>query len=234
MGGLTNAGIHIHTGTDCTGGSDISSKDAVNKVIGGHLLYRGDGFLTTKYSSDADGKTKIDIQTPTGAYALLKSSTAATGPPAVEGHCIVAHAASGARIGIGKIVCTAKSCKASMGPYPMPAKPTTTTAKPSTTIAKPKPTTAANPKSTTPPKPKGSVGGLQIKSDKACIKMGTKSDVSICRSGPKNIEISGSLHLDEVKLNGNSLKALMSQYQDLMNRVEALKKIIASSTGQKL
>merc|ERR1719163_571700 len=61
---LENAGIHIHTGEDCSGGSDKTTKDKVNAVVGGHLLSKGDGFLKTKYTSDDQGEGNINIVTP--------------------------------------------------------------------------------------------------------------------------------------------------------------------------
>jgi len=115
---LNGAGIHVHTGTDCTGGSDTSSTTAVNNVIGGHYLTLGDGFLQTKYSSDAAGASTINIATPKGSYTLM-ADLATTSVPAVENHCIVMHSATGSRVGIGQIVCSSGTCTAEMGAYPM-------------------------------------------------------------------------------------------------------------------
>merc|ERR1719174_1027079 len=123
---LKNAGIHVHTGTDCTGGSDVSTKGAVNAVVGGHLFSKGDGFLTTKYSSDDKGAGTVDIATPANAYTLLNQDATAKAP-AVENHCIVIHDGSGARVGIGQIKCTGGSCAAKMGAYPKAAEAKKTT-----------------------------------------------------------------------------------------------------------
>merc|ERR1712032_1560265 len=130
--GLKGAGIHIHSGTDCTGGSDKTSKDAVNKVVGGHLLSRADGFKTTTYKSSRLTTGSIDIKTPKGAYVLLTKNANAN-LPAVEGRCIVLHNPAGARVGVGKIVCDNGSCKANIGPYPTTKKTTTTTTEAPTT-----------------------------------------------------------------------------------------------------
>jgi hypothetical protein len=154
---LNKAGIHIHAGTDCTGGSDLTSTAAVNKVVGGHLLSRADGFKTTTYQSSKLAKGSIAITTPKGAYVLL-AKDGNDNKPAVEGRCIVLHNPDGARVGVGKIVCKDGSCKAKIGPYPTAPKPTTTTtpkpAKPATTI-KAAPTAA--PKTTNPPTTGGDV-----------------------------------------------------------------------------
>merc|ERR1712032_1220036 len=118
----------IHSGTDCTGGADKDSKDAVNKVVGGHLLSRDDGFKTTTYQSSILTKGSIDISTPKGAYVLLAENSN-DNLPAVEGRCIVLHSpqtdgGTGKRIGVGKIVCDGGSCKAKIGPYPTTTKTT--------------------------------------------------------------------------------------------------------------
>merc|ERR1712187_41397 len=114
---LKGAGIHIHTGTDCEGGEDKSSIDAVNEVIGGHLLSRGDGFLNTFYSSTQVAKGTIDISTPKGSYVLREADT--SGPASVENRCIVIHNAQKRRVGVGKIKCTTDTfCTAEMKPYP--------------------------------------------------------------------------------------------------------------------
>jgi len=117
---LPEAGIHIHTGTDCTGGADLNSKAAVNAVIGGHLLYRADGFLGTKYDSDDSGRGSIQIETPAGAYTLLQNDASKAAP--VEDHCIVIHSDTD-RVGVGKIVCNGGVCKAKMEPYPKKTRP---------------------------------------------------------------------------------------------------------------
>merc|ERR1712187_504690 len=114
---LKGAGIHIHTGTDCTGGTDQSSIDAVNEVIGGHLLSRGDGFLNTFYSSTQVAKGTIDISTPKGSYVLREADT--SGPASVENRCIVIPNAQKSSWGVGKIKCTTDTvCTAEMKPYP--------------------------------------------------------------------------------------------------------------------
>merc|ERR1712032_785879 len=138
---LNKAGIHIHSGTDCTGGADKDSKDAVNKVVGGHLLSAGDGFKTTTYQSSILTKVSIDISTPKGAYVLLAENSN-DNLPAVEGRCIVLHSPQtdgGKRIGVGKIVCDGGSCKAKIGPYPTTTKTTAPKATAAPTAA---PTTA--------------------------------------------------------------------------------------------
>jgi len=150
---LNKAGIHIHSGTDCTGGPDKTSKAAVNKVVGGHLLSGGDGFLTTTYKSSLLTTGSIDISTPKGAYVLL-SKNGNDNLPAVEGRCIVLHGPKtdgSKRIGVGKIVCDGGACKARIGPYPTTAK--TTTPKPTTTV----PITTAAPITTTAPTTAGNV-----------------------------------------------------------------------------
>lgn len=114
---LKKAGIHIHSGTDCTGGSNNATKAAVNAVIGGHLKSHGDGFVTTKYSTNAQGESPVDISTPADGYKLL-SKDKTDDSPAVEGRCIVLHDANNARIGVAKIVCTNGVCKAKAGAYP--------------------------------------------------------------------------------------------------------------------
>jgi len=144
--GLKGAGIHIHSGTDCTGGADKTSKDAVNKVVGGHLLSRADGFKTTTYKSSRLTTGSIDIKTPKGAYVLLTKNANAN-LPAVEGRCIVLHNPAGARVGVGKIVCDNGSCKANIGPYPTTKK--TTTPKPTTPAPTPAPTTTTTEAPTT-------------------------------------------------------------------------------------
>merc|ERR1712072_1627780 len=101
---LVDAGIHIHTGTDCTGGSDTSTAALVNAVVGGHYLTEGDGYYTTKYSSDGAGAGTINIATPKGSYTLNTAAATAM-VPAVESHCIVIHDGANARVGIGQIVC---------------------------------------------------------------------------------------------------------------------------------
>jgi len=121
---LVNAGIHIHEGTDCSGGSDKTTKAAVNAVIKGHLCSKGDGFLTTKYSSNVQGAGTIDIKMPANSYTLLNSAKTEKAP-AVENHCIVIHDQGGARVGIGQIKCTSGTCEAAMGAYPTPNPATT-------------------------------------------------------------------------------------------------------------
>jgi len=60
-------------------------------------------------------------------------------------------------------------------------------------------------------KPKmGASSGLAIKADDACIKLGAKSDVTICRSGPNEVDISGDLIV-----NGYSLSDLMDRFSKL-------------------
>lgn len=153
---LEKVGIHVHTGDACNGGPDTSTLPKVNAVIGGHLLSRGDGFLATYYSSTRLASAKISVAPPSGSYTLLEADEAKdkNGPAAVENHCIVMHGKTGARVGVGKIVCKGTSCEAIMGPYPTKsatkptAPPTTTTAIKSATkattvppTAKPSPTT---------------------------------------------------------------------------------------------
>jgi len=141
---LDKAGIHIHTGEDCTGGSDKSTTEKVNAVVGGHLLSKGDGFFTTKYTSNDKGEATVDIATPANAYTLLNSAAAAK-VPAVENHCIVIHDKAGPRIGIGQIKCTDGKCEAAMGAYPTAATAagSTTAAAGSTTAAAGSTTAAA-------------------------------------------------------------------------------------------
>lgn len=147
--GLNQAGIHIHSGTDCTGGADKNSQDAVNKVVGGHLLSRADGFATTTYTSSRLTTGSIDISTPKGAYVLFSKNGNAN-LPAVEGRCIVLHNPDAAktRVGVGKIVCdNGGSCKATIGPYPTTKK--TTTTKPTTPAPTPAPMTTTTEAPTT-------------------------------------------------------------------------------------
>merc|ERR1712187_77047 len=156
---LKGAGIHIHTGTDCEGGTGQSSIDAVNEVIGGHLLSRGDGFLNTVYSSNQVAEGTIDISTPKGSYVLRDTDPFDnSGPASVEDRCIVIHNAQKRRVGVGKIKCTTTDafCTAVMKPYPTAQQAevtsvtmrttsrfrgSTTTTGPSTTTQAEKPTT---------------------------------------------------------------------------------------------
>lgn len=83
---VSQAGIHIHEGTDCTDAS----------TVGGHLMSGHiDGWLTTTYSTDADGKATVDIET-TG-YEF----------PDVVDKCLVLHGVSASdlsgKIAAGKI-----------------------------------------------------------------------------------------------------------------------------------
>merc|ERR1712176_916709 len=85
-----------------------------------------------------------------------------------------------------------------------------------------------------PPSRKGT-GGLKINSDKACIQMGPKGDVSICRAGDDTLEISGDLTVEgDIKVNGKSLKLLTSAYQKLAQLVADLEsKVKKASTTTK-
>merc|ERR1711990_1067437 len=108
----TDYGIHIHAGTDCT--------DA--DKVGGHDLYKGDGWQTGKnswYVTDANGESTINVAAPKNAYSLNGTDA---NVPKVEGHCIVMHGGeteTGERVAIGKITCDDQGvCTATMGPYP--------------------------------------------------------------------------------------------------------------------
>jgi len=57
----------------------------------------------------------------------------------------------------------------------------------------------------------GPASGLVIMADNACIKLGVKSDVEICRVGPNELAVSGDL-----KVNGVSLKAFMEKADKFM------------------
>jgi len=108
-------GIHVHTGTDCTGGSDSTK---YNEVIGGHLLSSSvDGWVwpaPTTYTTDADGKATIDVSAE--SYSLTGTEDT---QPGVKDHCIVLHGTSddgSPRVGIAKI--STEVYTAIMGPYP--------------------------------------------------------------------------------------------------------------------
>jgi hypothetical protein len=121
---IVGGGIHVHAGTDCSP-SDVSTAAAVNAVVKGHLLSKGDGFKYWMYDSDTAGKAAIDWSTSKGSY-VLKTTDATDLTPFVENRCIVMHDANSARIAIGQIVCSTAGCKAAMGAYPVPASVTTT------------------------------------------------------------------------------------------------------------
>jgi len=63
-------------------------------------------------------------------------------------------------------------------------------------------------------KPTPPATGLLIKSDNACVQLGSKGDVTICRVGPKEINISG-----DVIINGRSLKKFMDKAAAFMKRL---------------
>merc|ERR1712048_728483 len=118
---LQGAGIHIHEGTDCTGGGN-KAQSAVNDVVKGHLLSPGDGFSETEFTSNINGESTINVSTPAYSYTLNKGSATAK-VPAVEDRCIVIHGVGVPvpNVGIGKIVCQSLgSCEAKIGPYPKP------------------------------------------------------------------------------------------------------------------
>jgi dienelactone hydrolase len=57
----------------------------------------------------------------------------------------------------------------------------------------------------------GPASSLMIMADNACIKLGAKSDVTICRVGPKELRVSGDL-----KVNGVSLMAFIEKAEKFM------------------
>merc|ERR1712157_574309 len=66
-------------------------------------------------------------------------------------------------------------------------------------------------------------GGLKLKGDRACIQMGKQGDVSICRSGDDELEISGDLNVaGDIKFNGKSIKSIFEVYEQLIKRIHAL------------
>ena len=116
---LRGAGIHVHTGTDCTGGS-VGTKEAVNAVIGGHLLSRGDGFQDSTYTSNVNGEAQVNIRLPKNAYALTDAEALGTKKSSVENRCIVVHEGNINRVGIGQILCSLGVCTAQIKAYPKP------------------------------------------------------------------------------------------------------------------
>jgi len=58
----------------------------------------------------------------------------------------------------------------------------------------------------------GPASALMIMGDNACIKLGVKSDVTICRVGPKELAISGDL-----KINGMSLMSFIEKAEKFMD-----------------
>merc|ERR1712187_232250 len=62
--------------------------------------------------------------------------------------------------------------------------------------------------------------GLTIWSDDACVKMGAKSDVTICRVGPKAIQVSGDLIV-----NGKSLSNFMERFESFMDEMDKMDKL---------
>jgi len=128
----TQAGIHVHTGLECTANGETTAS-GVDTHIGGHLMSNTiDGWAfpdQTTYDTDAAGEASIDIKATSFALAAADTTTE---KPAVEGHCVVLHGLTpndlSPRVAIGKITKVGDEYSAEWGNYPGPATLATTPA----------------------------------------------------------------------------------------------------------
>ena len=93
---VTNGGIHVHSGKDCTNGG-ATDASAVNAHVGGHLFSNYiDGWAypaPTTYNTDADGTATIVVK---AKHYTLSKDKGTDAVPSVEGRCIVLHGLSAA------------------------------------------------------------------------------------------------------------------------------------------
>ena len=116
---VTDGGIHVHSGEDCTNGGKTTAGD-VNAHVGGHLFSNYiDGWAypnAISYNTDANGKGDIDVS---AKYFVLAKDKTSDAMPYIAGRCIVMHGVSDSamsdRAAIGKIVEKDGLCSSSWG-----------------------------------------------------------------------------------------------------------------------